>query len=77
MDTQAQQVLQTALALPHDDRLEIAESLIWSLDQEKAAEIEAAWAATIKRRLESIDRGEVQLVPWEDTIRAMRERLNG
>lgn len=77
MDTQAQQILQTALALPPDDRVEIAESLIMSLDQERAAEIEATWAAEIKRRLDSIDKGEVQLIPADEVMRAMRARLNG
>lgn len=77
MDTQAQQILQTALALPHDDRVEIAESLILSLDDESAAEIEAARAAEIKSRLESIDRGEVKMIPMEEVIREMQERLDG
>lgn len=76
MDTQAQQILQTALALPRDDRAEIAESLILSLDDESAAEIEAAWAVEIKRRLESIDRGEVKMIPMEEVNHEMRERLD-
>jgi putative addiction module component (TIGR02574 family) len=77
MDTQAQQILQTALALPWDDRVEIAESLILSLDEEKAAELNAAWADEIKRRIESIDSGKVQLIPWDEAMRSIRERLNG
>lgn len=77
MDTQAQQILQAALALPHDDRVEIAESLILSLDDEAAVEIEEAWAIEINRRLESIDRGEVKMIPMEEVMREMRERLNG
>lgn len=77
MDTHAEQILQSALNLPPDDRVEIAESLLLSLDDKRAAEIESAWAREIKRRLESIEKGEVQLVPWDDMIRSMRERLNG
>jgi putative addiction module component (TIGR02574 family) len=77
MDTQAQQVLQTALALSPDDRVEIAESLILSLDDERAAEIETAWTEEIRRRIESIDKGEAKMIPWDDAIRSMRERLNG
>src|SRR5438094_447273 len=77
MDSHAQQILQSALTLPPDDRVEIAESLILSLDEKRAAEIESAWAAEIKRRIDSIDRGEVQLIPWDDMMRSMRERLNG
>jgi putative addiction module component (TIGR02574 family) len=77
MDTQAKQILQTALTLPADDRVEIAESLIQSLDEQTAAEIDAAWAEEIKRRIESIDKGRVQLIPAEEVMREMRERLNG
>jgi putative addiction module component (TIGR02574 family) len=77
MDTQAQQILQTALTLPPDDRVEIAESLILSLDEDIAAEIETAWNEEIRRRIESIDKGEAKMIPWDDAIRSMRERLNG
>ena len=76
METQAEHLLQTALSLPPSERAEIAASLIESLDEEANADVEAAWAEEIKRRLESIDKGEVQLVPWDDVIRSMRERLN-
>jgi putative addiction module component (TIGR02574 family) len=77
MDTQAQQILQTALALPWDDRVEIAESLILSLDAEKAAEVEAAWAEEIRRRIESIDSGKAKLIPSDKVMREMRELLDG
>lgn len=77
MDTQAQQILQTALALPRDDRVEIAESLLLSLDDKTGDEIENAWAVEIKRRLDEIDRGEVKMIPMEEVIREMRERLDG
>ena len=77
MDSQAEQILQSALNLHPDDRVEIAESLILSLDEKWAAEIESAWAEEIKRRLESIDKGEVQLIPADEVMREMRARLNG
>jgi putative addiction module component (TIGR02574 family) len=76
MNTQAKQILQSALALDPDDRVEIAETLLLSLDDDRAAEIEAAWAAEIKRRIESIDRGEAQMGPWEQVLQEMRERIN-
>jgi putative addiction module component (TIGR02574 family) len=77
MDSQAEQILQSALSLDPDDRVEIAESLILSLDEKRAAEIEAAWAEEIKRRIESIDKGQVELIPADDVMREMRARLNG
>lgn len=77
MDTQAEQILQIALSLSADDRAEIAESLIQSLDEGRAVDIEAAWVEEIGRRIEEIDNGNAQLIPWEEVIRSMRERLNG
>jgi putative addiction module component (TIGR02574 family) len=77
MDTRAEQVLQTALSLSADDRAEIVDSLLVSIDEERAAEIEAAWAEVIKRRIDQIDTGQVKLIPSDEVMRSMRERLNG
>jgi len=77
METHAEHILQTALNLPATERAEIAASLIESLDENTDAEVDVAWAAEVKRRIESIDNGQVQLIPWDDVIRSMRERLNG
>lgn len=77
MNTHSQQLLHTALSLPESDRAEIAASLIHSLDNERDSDVDAAWAEEIKRRIESIDRGEVKLVPWDDVMQEMRDRRNG
>jgi putative addiction module component (TIGR02574 family) len=77
MGTQAEDVLRTALSLGKNDRAEIAASLIASLDSQKDEDVEAAWAEEVKRRIEQIDKGEVQLIPADDVLRSMRERLNG
>jgi len=77
MDTQAEQVLQSALGLGPNERAEIAASLIASLDPQMDADTDAAWAEEIKRRVESIDQGEVQLIPADDVLRSMRARLHG
>jgi putative addiction module component (TIGR02574 family) len=81
MNSHAEQILQSALGLDPHDRAEIAASLIRSLDDEMDStmdkEVEAAWSEEIKRRIESIDKGEVQMIPWDEAIRSMRERLNG
>lgn len=75
--TQANNILRTALGLDPNERAEIAASLIASLDPPKSDDVEAAWAAEIKRRIESIDSGDVQLIPSDEVMRAMRERLYG
>lgn len=77
MDTQTQQLLQTALGLSPNARAELAASLIQSLDSDADADVDAAWSEEIKRRLDEIDSGQVQLIPWDEAMRSMRERLNG
>ena len=77
MGTQVQHVLKYALALPETDRAELAASLIDSLDTTIDEDRDAAWSDEIKRRLESIDRGEVELVPWDEVMREMRKSGDG
>jgi putative addiction module component (TIGR02574 family) len=77
MDVQAEHVLQIALGLPESDRAEIAASLLQSLDEGADSDVEAAWAEEIKRRIDSIDSGQAKLIPWDEAMRSIRERLNG
>jgi putative addiction module component (TIGR02574 family) len=81
MNTESQQLLQSALTLPETDRAQIAASLIHSLDSELSSDpsedVDAAWAAEIQRRIESIDNGEVKLIAWDQVMREMSERRHG
>ena len=77
MNTRAQQLLRTALTLPDADRAEMAASLIQSLDPQMEEDVQAAWSAEIKRRLESIDNGSVELIPWDDVMGEMPSSANG
>jgi putative addiction module component (TIGR02574 family) len=48
----------------------LAGSLLESLDDEPADEgVEAAWNEEIKRRIEEIDSGKVQMIPYEEVRR--------
>lgn len=77
MNAKTQEVLQAALSLPESDRAEIAASLIHSLDAEADADADAAWADEIHRRLDAIDKGEVQLIPWDEVMRELDSRRDG
>lgn len=77
MNTSSQQLLQSALALPESDRAEIAASLISSLDTKSDVDVDAAWAAETQRRIDSIDKGEVSLVPWDEVMQEMQNRRHG
>lgn len=62
-----------ALALPREERARLAQRLIESLDDDP--EVEEAWAIEIQRRLDSIDRGEVEMIPAEQVLAEARRRL--
>jgi putative addiction module component (TIGR02574 family) len=77
MERDATEVLHAALALSPEDRSALIDLLIGSLDQPVDEEAEESWRQEIQRRLEQIDRGEVQLIPWEEARRRLRSHVQG
>ena len=78
MPSRAQQLLRDALALPLDERADVAAQLLASLDEAKAeypADVEAAWAAEIERRARRVMAGESTGIPWEDVRRRAEDDL--
>jgi putative addiction module component (TIGR02574 family) len=72
----AKKILADALTLGTRERADVAAELLASLDGEPEEEVEAAWAAEVARRIEEIETGRVELVPWEDVeSRIERETL--
>lgn len=62
-----------ARLLSAEERAQLADALLESLRGEKIAEIEAAWAAEIERRVSAYERGEATLVPAEDVFAKARK----
>jgi putative addiction module component (TIGR02574 family) len=74
---EASAILKKALALPPEARAAIADSLLESLDAFPHDEgVEEAWSKEIKRRIDDIDSGKVQLIPYEEVRRRLIERLS-
>ncbi|QEG02711.1 Putative addiction module component [Stieleria maiorica] len=71
------QLTEAALSLPEPQRIELAASLIYSLEPTPDPNADAAWADEINRRLISIDEGKVSLLPSEDVLAEMKQRRNG
>jgi len=69
------ELLSEALHLPTEARAALADSLLDSLDTEVDANAAEAWRDEIYRRLQEIDRGAAQLIPWQDVQRRLRARL--
>lgn len=70
----AKKHLDELLKLPADERSAVAEALLVSLEaepEEDLAEVEAAWAAEIERRIEENSPG----IPAETVFAEIRDRL--
>lgn len=77
MSTQSEQLLRSALTLPEAERAEIAATLIHSLDPKPDEGVDEVWAEEIRRRLESIESGQIKLIPWADVLAEMQHRAHG
>ena len=74
-----EEIREQALKLPLLDRLELAETLFDSVDEEDSEEepaaIDSAWAEEIKRRVEEFDAGTAESSPIADVFARVRARL--
>jgi len=78
MTNRAQELLREALALPVDERADVAAELLASLDEPStadAAAVEAAWAREIERRAKRVMAGESLGEPWDDVRKRVARRL--
>ena len=66
---EADEILDAALALPRDERAELAAILTDSIGGESSPEdVQAAWLAEAKRRFAAYERGETQALDFEETM---------
>ncbi|HEY6320097.1 MAG TPA: addiction module protein [Thermoanaerobaculia bacterium] len=71
-------LLKEVLKLSAEERADVAEELLASLEGLPAAEtkeIEREWGAEIERRARRVLAGESPGVPWEEVKRSVRSRL--
>jgi putative addiction module component (TIGR02574 family) len=77
MAPEVSDILKKALALPAEARAALAGSLIESLDEHLLDPgVEAAWSEEIKSRIEEVDSGKIQLIPYEGMRRRLMARLS-
>jgi len=62
-----------AIALPKDQRLQLAKKLISSVDEVDAVGVEEAWAVEIQRRIESHRSSEVETIPANEVFAQLKE----
>ena len=77
MITQTENVFSSALNLPDDERVELIEALIVSLQIDDRPPLSDSWRAIIKRRSAELRSGAVSSVPWSEVKRLARENAGG
>jgi putative addiction module component (TIGR02574 family) len=76
MNMTAEQLLDAVLALPDEDRLEVAEAVLaslWPADQP----LDNSWREVIRRRSAELRSGQVAGTPWEEVKQRAREKAGG
>jgi Putative addiction module component len=69
------QLMTEALKLDHQQRAEVANRLIESLDTLSEAEVQALWLEEAERRDQAIEAGELPSIPSETVFAGIRARL--
>jgi putative addiction module component (TIGR02574 family) len=69
------EIKEKAAQLSEAERAELALSLIESLDGPTDAGSDEEWRLEIERRVDQVERGEVQLIPGDEVFARLRHRL--
>jgi putative addiction module component (TIGR02574 family) len=70
-----QKIEDEALHLPKDERAQLIQRLVLSLDSPSVEELRADWLLEARRRAEELDSGAVQAVPSDEVMRKARALL--
>ena len=77
MNATTHKLLQDALQLPENERAQLADSILESLDKEVDEDAQTAWEEEIRRRLAEIDSGAVRMIPWAEARRMILDTTKG
>ena len=75
MTSPARKLLENALSLPEEDRLELASELIASVDGPQDADWEQAWLAEVDRRVHAATKRGEPASDWSDVRARILSRL--
>ena len=76
MTQETHDLLQKALALSENERAELAGNLLSSLDTTVDPDVDAAWQLEVMRRLDEVQSGKVETIPWEEVQQKGRKLLH-
>jgi putative addiction module component (TIGR02574 family) len=75
MSTNLDQLTADAMKLPLRDRVQLAQRLVATLDDEIETGAEELWFAEAERRLKELGNGKVEGIDSEEAFRTAREAL--
>jgi putative addiction module component (TIGR02574 family) len=74
MTDKTQAIVEQALKLSPTERADVAEQLLASLDEALDSDVEKAWQEEIQRRLQQVERGEVELIDSDTVMAELRKK---
>ena len=74
MTAMTDRIIEEALMMPAEIRLNLVEKLITSLNVPMDEEVDRLWAEEAEHRISQIETGEVQLVPGEEVFFRIRAK---
>lgn len=74
MSAALEEIIEKALRRSRQEKLALANRLLSDDQQNESAEIEAAWEDEIFARIQAIEDGTAVGIPYEEVIRAARNR---
>lgn len=77
MNRKVDELLQSALALPDDEQLELAAALNASLDERGLQPFDEAWLTEIQRRSDEFDAGRMETASWHEVKQKARREILG
>jgi len=77
MSRSAAEVLKDALALPEDQRAQVAAAILASLDGDFDPDAEMKWAAEIERRLIRLEAGQAKSVSMDESLARLQRIASG
>jgi putative addiction module component (TIGR02574 family) len=75
MTRRTAEIVRAAVKLPEEERVQVLEELLASLETVSDKDVDAAWAAEIERRSHELKKGSVQSISWAEVRSKARRRV--
>lgn len=75
MDVAFEDVLISARSLPRSDKAELARIMIKDLETSEDVDVEPLWLEEAKRRIEAVQRGEMETHDGDDVMARLRSLI--